>query len=259
MRASRLCVAVLVAVVLLAGAAPQSLGAMDPTPQSVDNLATLSPYWNYRIQQWSDVITYVADYWSFDPDLLASLIWQESRGDATAIGPQGSVGLMQVMPREAGFSWRPMRDELLDPWVNVPWGSATLTTILQQGHGDIFNALAAYNGGWDKIGHCGPRRFATTILRDYASAVALRQGLQGRWFAFFAIRSDTLHGPIWVVDSARDDIYLYGDANLTPEGHPLIPDVQPLAIAVHVTEESGAGYDVGIWFHLVNDDQWATP
>lgn len=166
---------------------------------------------------------------------------------------------MQVMPREAGFAWRPTHDELLDPATNLFWGTRTLATVVKQGEGDVFNALAAYNGGWEQIMYRGPKRFATTILRDYAHAVAARHGLdEGGWVAFFAVDQGEIAGPIWVADAVRGDVYAFGDVNLTPEGAPLIPDTAPTALVATCGDE-GAPCAVGMWLYHKVTDRWIAP
>ena len=242
---------------LLAGLPLVRVAALeDPLSQHPSSPLTLSPYWSSRVLRWEPLILQAADLRKLDPDLLASLIWWESRGDPAAIGPGGSVGLMQIMPKEAGFSWRPSRDELLVPSTNVYWGSRTLSIIIKQGGGDVAGALAAYNGGWEKAGNPGPRAFAAKILRDYAHAVALRESLDGHWVAYFAISDNGIRGPIWVADASREDVYLYGDTNATPSGAPLIPLIAPLAVVAESETESGAPLIVGVWVHHTGTGQW---
>lgn len=236
-------------------AAAYSVGRLTPE----DNSSDLAPYWSPRVQQWESLIAHEAERRELDPDLLASLVWMESRGDAGAVGPVGAVGLMQVMPREAGFTWRPTHDELLNPATNLFWGTRTLATVVKQGKGDIFNALAAYNGGWKQVMYRGPKRFATTILRDYAHAVAARHGLDGGgWVAFFAVDQGEIAGPIWVADPDRDDVYPFGDVNLTPEGAPVIPGIDPTSRVATCTDE-GPPCVVGMWLYYRATDQWVSP
>lgn len=217
----------------------------------------LSSYWGAKILRWETLIVQEANRRSLDPDFVASLIWRESRGEPNAIGPGGSVGLMQIMPKESGFSWRPSKEVLLDPGANLFWGTRTLSIIIQQGNGDVFNALAAYNGGWDQTDYRRPRTFATLILRDYAHAVASRCGTSGRWVAFIAIESSHIHGPIWVADSARSDVYYFGQTNALPDGTSLIADVPPTSVVARFTsEETGAPRSVGIWLYNVAQDAW---
>ncbi len=217
----------------------------------------LSIYWSYKVRRWDTIIIQEARRRKLDPDFLASLVWMESRGDPTAVGPVGAVGLMQVMSREAGFEWRPTKTELMDPATNLFWGTRTLSTVVEQGQGDIFNALAAYNGGWDQIMYRGPTIFATTILRDYANAVVRREDVSGRWLGMFAVRNHSLHGPIWVVDSTREDVYLSRNENALPDGSLLIPDVVPTSVVASCEDEkTERAFDVGFWLYCPETDEW---
>jgi len=225
--------------------------------RSSSETPVLSSYWSVKILRWETLIVQEANQRSLDPDFVASLVWQESRGEPDAMGPGGSVGLMQIMPKEAGFSWRPSKEVLMDPAANLLWGTRTLSIIIKQGDGDVFNALAAYNGGWEQTDSRRPRIFATTILRDYAHAVASRCGTSGRWVAFFAVKGSYVHGPIWVADSARSDVYYYGQSNALPDGTPLIANVSPTSIVARFTsEETGAPLSVGLWLYNVAQDTW---
>lgn len=231
-------------------------------PVATASVSEISTYWSPKVRQWGPMIVEEAERRGLDPDFLASLVWMESRGDSQAIGPVGSVGLMQIMPSETGFSWRPSRAELLNPTTNLFWGTRTLATVIHQGNGDVFNALAAYNGGWEQIMYRAPKFFATTILRDYVNAVALRHGLrgQGEWRAMFAVMTPEIVGPIWVADSTREDVFLFGDVNWVPEGYPLIPEgIAPAAIVAQCTNEVGEPYSVGLWFYMVRQDDWFVP
>ncbi len=253
-------VAALIALGLLAGlitGRPEAAFFPDSSSHSPDP-PRLSFYWSYRILRWEDLILQEANHRGLDPDFLASLVWMESRGEANAIGPLGSVGLMQVMPQEKGFSWRPSTQALLDPSLNLFWGARILATVIQQGDGDVFHALAAYNAGWEKSTHSRPHSFATTILRDYAHAVATRCGVSERWVAFFAVQGYIIRGPIWVADSARQDVYFFGQTNVTLEGTPLIPSVPPTAVVARFdAADTGSPQEVGIWLYEVQRNVWS--
>lgn len=219
--------------------------------------SSLSTFWSDKVRRWEPIIIQEARRRELDPDFLASLVWMESRGDPTAVGPVGAVGLMQVMSREAGFEWRPTKAELMDPAVNLFWGTRTLSTVVEQGQGDIFNSLAAYNGGWDQIMYRGPTIFATTILRDYASAVVSREGVSGHWLGMFAVRNHSIHGPIWVVDSTREDVYLSRNENMLPDGTLLIPDIPPTAVVASCNDnETERSFEVGFWLYYPKTDEW---
>jgi hypothetical protein len=243
--------------VFYASAAPAAALAALSEPETTAQ-GGLSPYWHAKVQRWEDLILQEASRRELDPDLLASLIWKESSGDALAVGPSGATGLMQVMPKEAGFTWRPTREALLDPDLNVFWGSRTLSIVVEQGEGDIFNALAAYNGGWRQASYRGPRNFAASILCHYARAVAQRHGLTDGWTAVFAVQRAGIGGPIWVAEAGRDDVTHFGDDNVTVEGAPFVPDVAPTSIVASCAEAE-TRCEVGVWIFDRATQQWLGP
>ena len=84
--------------------------------------------------------------------MLLALIDQESRFDPTAVGPRGSLGLMQVRPfvgrdvaQRSGLPWHGPRT-LFDPVANVRIGARYLAEQLRA-FGSAELALAAYNMG----------------------------------------------------------------------------------------------------------------
>jgi len=158
-----------------------ALGNDDP-PEEED--LSLSPYWEYRVSRFEDVIVHYAEKKGVDPNLLAAVIYTESKGNPNARSAVGAVGLMQLMP----WSGRPSLEKLQDPWVNVAWGSNALAHIIEDGHGDVFYALAAYNGGWDQVYLPITRNYAASVLGYYAKATAVQQGLpaDGNWRAVIA-------------------------------------------------------------------------
>ncbi len=159
----------------------------------------LSLYWRPVVRRWDHLVVEYADRRRLDPDLVASVIWKESRGDPTAVGPTGAIGLMCVKP----FAWRPSAAELENPWTNVASGTGIMQQVIEDGNGDVYYALAAYNGGWDKIHRPWTRAYAADVLGEYVRAVAVRQGLasDGDWFAILAVeglpdrRTVTVLGP----------------------------------------------------------------
>ncbi len=263
-RTKRVVVCALAVVLVGLGVVEPSLArVVQPVGASLaadqDDRESLSHYWHAKVLRWESLIVQEATRRKLDPDFVASLVWMESRGDANAVGPVGSVGLMQVMPKEAGFTWRPTREELLNPYTNLFWGTRTLATVIQQGDGDVFSALAAYNGGWEKVSSRVPRAFAATILHDYARAVAARHSVEGAWSAFVAIQDNELHGPIWVTNADSSDVYHYADVNVTPEGNALIPAVAPTSVlASCIDPDTGLAYTVGIWLYCLDSRQWLT-
>ena len=223
---------------------------------SADELA-LSPYWNDTVARWESIIFQEAERRNLDPDLIAALIWKESRGRSTVEGPAGAVGLMMVMP----FPWRPSPEALMNPWTNVFWGARALATIIRDGRGDLYYSLAAYNGSWNKI-HLGvTRRYAASVLDSYARAVAVRHGLpeDGDWLALFSVEGAP--GPSTTIvlgpqrPLARYTERPWGQANI-----PMAPsDTSPHATAITFTDEQGTEYQVNVWLITKDSPAAAMP
>jgi hypothetical protein len=238
-------VVALVAAVILPLARPV---AAHRTTQSRDSDSLLSPYWGAAVSQWQDIIVEYAQRRGLDPDFIGAVIWKESLGRARAVGPAGAIGLMQVMPREEGFSWRPSAIELRDPWRNVDWGTLALSNALRRAHGDLYSALAAYNGGWGQVHLRGPRRYAEDTIQHYARAVAMRNGLSpaGYWVATVAAVNDGAREVLTVWGPQRS-LARYSDRPVATR----IPDATtygpPTAVIFSPPDRQGLDSAVGIW------------
>ena len=102
-------------------------GLASPFPAQAED-TVLCAYWQPNITRWADLITkYSADN-GLDPNVVAAIIEEESKGNPRLISRAGAVGLMQIMPYEAGFTWRPNTWALLQPEANLEWGTNTLDT-----------------------------------------------------------------------------------------------------------------------------------
>lgn len=145
--------------------------------KSAPPLQPLAPTWGSNIRQWSAQIALVAHEYGLDPDLIAAVIREESHGDPHVVSYMGAVGLMGVMPRGPGFEFRPSAEALKRPNTNLHWGAAILADIIRQSGGDLYAALAAYNGGWSLVESRVPRLYASSVLHYYGRAVAARSGI----------------------------------------------------------------------------------
>ena len=213
--------------------------------ESPPNSSGLSPYWNSNVNRWAPFILSAADELKLDPDLIAAIIWKESWGHAWERGPVGAVGLMGIMP----FNWRPSAEELHNPWTNVAWGANTLAQTIRDGKGDLYYALAAYNGGWDKIHLRVTRGYAGDVLNHYARAVAMRHGLpsDGTWVAIFS--AGELPGPntITVVGPQRTAAR-YTERPWVQADLPVVPvGVRPHSTAITFVDNYGVERQVNIW------------
>ena len=119
---------------------------------------------NYNLDFWTirrnfEPIKYqkhINDYsqkFSIDPDLLAALIYVESRFKASSESRQGAVGLMQLMPSTAMWAAKELEkkdfelDDLYDPQTNIEIGSWYFSYLREKFNGDLIKTLAAYNAG----------------------------------------------------------------------------------------------------------------
>ena len=117
------------------------------------------PRWYERLRyplRYEEIIRGHAQNYSLDPQLVAAVIYQESKFDADAVSESGAVGLMQLLPstgqgiadRTGGDAWTP--EDLHDPELNIRYGSWYLRHLLDK-YGDEALALAAYNAGQTNV------------------------------------------------------------------------------------------------------------
>jgi soluble lytic murein transglycosylase len=100
----------------------------------------------------AEVLT-AAKLTGLSPQLIYSVMRQESLYRRDAISSAGARGLLQMLPetaRRTARKWnrpRPSADDLFDPVVNVPLGAANLRTLVDRFGGQTLVALAGYNAG----------------------------------------------------------------------------------------------------------------
>jgi soluble lytic murein transglycosylase len=114
---------------------------------------------------YQDIIRRQAAERRLDPALLAAVIYAETKFDART-SSAGAEGLMQIEPQTAKYlahisgGTRFAVSDLWNPAVNIAYGSYYLRVLLDQFHGSVPLALAAYNAG------------AANVQRWLAAAVA---------------------------------------------------------------------------------------
>jgi len=92
-----------------------------------------------------------------DPDLVASLIRQESEFNPAAISHAKAMGLMQLLPQVGKGLAREMQihhfstDELLTANTNLQLGTRYFKHMVDHYDGQVEYALAAYNAGEDRV------------------------------------------------------------------------------------------------------------
>jgi soluble lytic murein transglycosylase len=102
----------------------------------------------------SDIIIPIAGKYQINPLLVLSLIRQESLFEAFVQSSASARGLMQIIPstgaeiaQKLGWPEDFTTADLNRPVVNIELGIAYLAEQLDRFDGDIYSALAAYNGG----------------------------------------------------------------------------------------------------------------
>ncbi|MHB1568296.1 MAG: lytic transglycosylase domain-containing protein [Solirubrobacteraceae bacterium] len=101
---------------------------------------------------YSSVIRQQAAEKHLDPALVAAVIYAETKFDPRT-SSAGAEGLMQLMPQTAEFLAQKSGattfrvHDLGTPAINIAYGSYYLRYLLNEYHGDVMLALAAYNGG----------------------------------------------------------------------------------------------------------------
>ena len=126
-----------------------------------------------------ELLTRAGSAHDLDVDLLASVVRQESGGNAHAISRTGAQGLMQLMPGTAadlGVS------NAFAPGDNVNGGTAYLDSLLKRYHDNLALALAAYNAGpgavdrWHGIPpYRETRAYVARVIHEFNRRVAARE------------------------------------------------------------------------------------
>jgi soluble lytic murein transglycosylase len=133
-----------------------------------------------------DIIRQQAGEKDLPPDLIAAVIWAESRFRDQE-SHAGARGLMQITPETAEFIERDSggntftAEDLSDPDINIRYGAYYLRYLLDKFDGNEVAALAAYNAGETNVAAWGGSglgvediQFAET--REYVEDVQDKRG-----------------------------------------------------------------------------------
>jgi soluble lytic murein transglycosylase len=102
---------------------------------------------------YADLLTAAAKEQEVSPLLLLALVRQESFYDPQAGSPAGALGLTQVIPSTGGAIATALGVEpftatdLYRPKISLRFGASYLSDQMGSFDGDVYRALAAYNGG----------------------------------------------------------------------------------------------------------------
>jgi soluble lytic murein transglycosylase len=131
-----------------------------------------------------DLILPAAEANGLDPLFLYSVVRQESLFEGFVSSTAGARGLMQIIPetgagisRQLGWPIDFKPEDLYRPYVSVAYGAHYLARNRDSLGGDLYAALAAYNGGpgnaaaWKELAQGDPDLFLETVRaqesRDY--------------------------------------------------------------------------------------------
>ena len=207
--------------------------------------STLCTYWRPNITQWADPIKKYAGDNGLDPNLVAALIDEESKGNPQLVSPAGAVGLLQIMPYETGFTWRPRTWTLLKPEANLEWGTNTLSEVIRQAQGRITLAVLAYNSGWDRIQLHSTHIFAAKVIDHYARCILTNYGIDPRQVSDYSLYvvAHSSAGSDWV-DRFKPDGTFEPLSNFDVA---TLPGNLPHAVAFSLLDENYIAWWVDVW------------
>jgi soluble lytic murein transglycosylase-like protein len=130
--------------------APPILLPVTEAPDEVTPIAVPTP------STFRDLFQEVGEAYGIDWRLLAALAFHESSLNPGAVGRDGDMGLMQILPGTWGEFAPPVAAvDPFDPRSNVEVAAGYLLYLQdyldQLGHGEIYWVLAAYNWGPDNV------------------------------------------------------------------------------------------------------------
>lgn len=140
-----------------------------PEPPLRERSAAWGDFQNaYALTPFHTAIREAEGRYDLPPNLLARLLWQESRFNPNALGAKGELGIAQFMPATAA-EWE---IDPNDPASAIP-GAAIYLRQLALKTGNWFDALVAYNWGIGRVMQRGadaapPQTiaYANSILMD---------------------------------------------------------------------------------------------
>ena len=108
-----------------------------------------------------------------DPNLVFSVMRQESGFHSGAVSPKGARGLMQLIPSTAArFGVK----NIFDPKENIEGGTKYLRFLLDTFNGDVELALAGYNAGEGAVMRYGNRIPPYAETQNYVKSIVSKYG-----------------------------------------------------------------------------------
>jgi len=112
---------------------------------------------NFDPVKYQTEIDKYADKFSLEPELLAAIIYVESRFNNSSKSNKGALGLMQLMPstafwiaEELGYKNFSLED-LENPELNIKFGSWYFAYLREKFDNNLIKSIAAYNAGENNV------------------------------------------------------------------------------------------------------------
>jgi soluble lytic murein transglycosylase len=112
---------------------------------------------NFEEIKYQAEIQKYAEKFAIEEELLAALIYVESRFNNYSQSPKGAVGLMQLMPstaiwiaEELGYDDFQLTD-LNEPEINIKFGCWYFSYLYEKFDRDLIKTIAAYNAGENNV------------------------------------------------------------------------------------------------------------
>lgn len=127
---------------------------------------------NFESVQYKAEIEKYASQNGIDQELLAAVIYVESRFNPDSESNRGAVGLMQIMPATAQWIAEQLGEgdfslaKLKDPEINIRFGSWYFAYLYEKFDQDLVKALAAYNAGQTNVARWTAEGWQGEIDRD---------------------------------------------------------------------------------------------
>lgn len=171
------------------GTGKQDLPAL-PMPPEIRELIGLSPISVAGEDRHGDRLVRAALRHGLPPAIAQAVAFIESRNDSNAVGADGEIGLMQILPTTAAMlGHKGPLHELFEPETNIDYGVLYLAKAWRLASGDLCRALMKYRAGHGEermsalsLRYCNRARAylaaaAPSLLARQASAVGEEQSL----------------------------------------------------------------------------------
>jgi soluble lytic murein transglycosylase len=166
---------------------------------------------------YSETVSQAAGRFGVSPEFIYSIMRQESSFNPQARSQMDAFGLMQLLPEvakrsaEANYIDYHVPEDLYEPFINIPIGSAYLRELWDKYNGEIILAVASYNASADAISNWRRTRYRGDTLefiedipydetRDYVKLV-LRNLIA---YELLSTRDDKMIFPEWTLKISSD-------------------------------------------------------